>query len=176
MFSSNNGFEKEFKNIYEKLFSLIYRIALRITGDSYQAEDICHEAFIKLYKRSQGFPDIDQAKYWLIRVVKNLSYNYEKKLQREKKAFEKLQKNSIIFEKSEETDYIKQETERIVQEALRKLPYNFRIVLILKEYGGLTYKEIGSIIGISEANVKIRVFRGRERLEKYIKEQNSNVP
>ncbi len=172
MLSSSNGFDKEFNEIYEKLFSLIFRIALRITGDTYIAEDICHEAFIKLYKRAQTFPDLNQAKYWLIRVVKNISYNHEKKMQREKKAFEKLQKNSIMSSGPEELDFIKQETERIVQSAISKLPYNLRIVLILKEYEGLTYKQIGSIIGISEANVKIRVFRGRERLEKYIKEQN----
>jgi RNA polymerase sigma-70 factor (ECF subfamily) len=176
MVSSNNGFDKEFRKIYEKYFTLIFRIALRITGDTYKAEDICHEAFIKLYKRAQLFEDLDQAKYWLIRVVKNLSYNHEKKMQREKKAFERLHKSSTTPFGPEEQDYIKQETEKIVQEALSKIPYNFRVVLILKEYGGLTYKEIGSIIGISEANVKIRVYRGRERLEKYIKEQNEYVP
>ena len=172
MLSSNNGFDKEFNEIYEKLFSLIFRIASRITGDTYMAEDICHEAFIKLYKRAQVFPDLNQARYWLIRVVKNIAYNHEKKIQSEKKAFEKLQKNSIPSSEPEEPDFIKQETERIVQDAISKLPYNFRVVLILKEYEGLTYKQIGSIIGISEANVKVRVFRGREKLEKYIKEQN----
>jgi len=47
---------------------------------------------------------------------------------------------------------------------LEKLPENLRIVLILKEYGGLNYKEIGRSLGISEGNVKVRVFRARERL------------
>ena len=78
MVSLNNGFDKEFRKIYEKYFTLIFRIALRITGDTYKAEDICLDAFIKLYKRAHLFEDLDQAKYCLISVVKNLYYNHEK--------------------------------------------------------------------------------------------------
>jgi len=51
-----------------------------------------------------------------------------------------------------------------VVEALEQLPENLRIVLVLKEYGELNYKEIGRALGISEGNVKVRVFRARERL------------
>ena len=59
---------------------------------------------------------------------------------------------------------LKKETREEVREALDKLPENLRIVLILKEYGELNYKEIGRSLGISEGNVKVRVFRARERL------------
>ena len=44
-----------------------------------------------------------------------------------------------------------------------------RTVLVLKEYGQLNYKEIGSILGITEGNVKVRVFRARERLLELLK-------
>jgi RNA polymerase sigma-70 factor (ECF subfamily) len=44
------------------------------------------------------------------------------------------------------------------------LPENLRIVLTLKEYAEMNYREIGRVLGISEGNVKVRVFRARERL------------
>jgi RNA polymerase sigma-70 factor (ECF subfamily) len=59
---------------------------------------------------------------------------------------------------------VKKETSEEVQQALEKLPENLRMVLILKEYADMNYKEIGKTLGISEGNVKVRVFRARERL------------
>ena len=59
--------------------------------------------------------------------------------------------------------------------ALELLPENLKTVLILKEYGELNYKEIGRALGISEGNVKVRVFRARERLAGLLKEDGSHV-
>jgi len=59
---------------------------------------------------------------------------------------------------------LKKETSEEVQQALDKLPENLRMVLVLKEYAEMNYKEIGKVLGISEGNVKVRVFRARERL------------
>ena len=70
---------------------------------------------------------------------------------------------------------IKQEIKNAVQQALDKLPYKLRIVLVLKEYANLNYKAIGSILGISEGNVKVRIFRAREQLEKLLKEERDYV-
>ncbi len=158
----------EFKKVYETLYPVIFRVAYRVTGDRALAEDLSHEAFIKYYERRNPLPDLKQTKYWLIRVVKNIALNYEKKKLREKKAYDKLQFKYPHFTQSGEAEFIKEETKSFVQKALNKLPYNLRIVLVLKEYAGLNYKEIGSILGIREGNVKIRVFRARERLGKII--------
>ena len=59
-----------------------------------------------------------------------------------------------------------------MQKAFEKLPENLKSVLQLKEYSDLNYKEIGDILGITEGNVKIRVFRARKRLSKMIGEDD----
>jgi RNA polymerase sigma-70 factor (ECF subfamily) len=59
---------------------------------------------------------------------------------------------------------LQEETRSLVQQALDRLPYKLRSVLVLKEYADLGYREISRILGISEGNVKVRVFRARERL------------
>jgi len=164
----SKDFTISFDKIYEKLFPLIYRIAYRIVGDPGIAEDVSQEAFIKYYERGIPLPDIDQTKYWLIRVVKNISFNHEKKKTRERKMFSKLREEGPKFSESGEKEVIKKETKKMVKEALLELPYNLRVVLVLKEYGKMSYKEIGSAIGISEGNVKVRVFRGREKLAKLL--------
>ena len=168
---ASNGLVNSFDTVYKSLFPMIYRIAYRIVGDQGIAEDVSQEAFIKYYERNDPLPDIDQTKYWLIRVVKNISFNHEKKKTRERKMFTRLKEETPKFSESSEKEVLKEEAKNIVKEALMEIPYNLRVVLVLKEYGKMSYKEIGAALGISEGNVKVRVFRGREKLAKLLKER-----
>ncbi len=156
--------EDLFDKVYESLYPILFRISYRITGSRTKAEDLCHDAFIKYLQRKEPLPDLEQTKYWLIRVLKNISLNYEKKRAREKRAYGRLQKNAPQYSKATEQEFFKEQTRSTVQEALNKLPAKMRMVLVLKEYGSLSYKEIANIMGISEGNVKVRAFRARERL------------
>lgn len=162
---------ESFEKVYDEVFPILFRIVYHITNDTAASEDLCQEAFIRYYNRAIPLPSLDQSKYWLIRVVKNLSFNYIKRKGREHSAYLKVhmeQKKETA--ESGETELIKKETRVIVQEALKKLPLKLRSVLIFREYGGLSYKEIGKILKITEGNVKVRVFRAREHLNKIIKE------
>lgn len=163
--------ENRFNAEYSQLFPVIFRVAYRVTGDAGTAEDLCHEAFIKYYERHEPLPDSNQAKYWLIRVVKNMSLNHQKRKVRERHALGKLEKITTQFAESEEKRIMKEATVTLVQEALEKLPPKLRTVLVLKEYGDLGYREIGAMMGISEGNVKVRVFRAREQLQKILKDE-----
>jgi RNA polymerase sigma factor (sigma-70 family) len=156
--------EDLFDRAYESLYPTLFRIAYRITGSSTKAEDLCHEAFIKYWQREEPLPDFDQTKYWLIRVLKNISLNYEKRRSREQRAYGRLQKSTPQYSTSTDQEFFKEQTRSIVQEALNRLPGKLRMVLVLKEYGDLNYREIAGILGISEGNVKVRAFRARERL------------
>jgi RNA polymerase sigma-70 factor (ECF subfamily) len=156
--------EDLFDEVYESLYPVLYRIAYRISGSSSKAEDLCHEAFIKYWQREEPLPDLDQTKYWLIRVLKNISLNYEKKRSREQRAYGRVHKSTPQYSDSTDQEFFKEQTRSIVQAALEKLPDKMRMVLVLKEYGELNYKEIARILGISEGNVKVRAFRARERL------------
>jgi RNA polymerase sigma factor (sigma-70 family) len=164
-----------FDEVYEALFHVVYRVSWRIIGDREVAEDLCHEAFIKLMERTSALPDLEQSKYWLIRVVKNLSFNYEKRKKRERAAYTRLKQLSPRVGESSEKTLIDREVRSDVQNALNALPYNLRVPLVFREYADLGYKEIGDILGISENNVKVRIFRARERLEKIFTEGNQYV-
>ena len=167
--STESG-KRKFIEVYEYVFPVLFRIAFPITGDTAISEDLCQEAFVKYYQRMVTFPDVDQAKYWLIRVLKNLAYNFEKRRIRERKAYTRVLQQGDREVLSGEQEALRQEALSRVQKSLQKLPYKLRSVLVLKEYGQLNYKEIARILGISEGNVKVRVFRAREALGNIIKE------
>ena len=175
MSSTEYAHPPPFDVVYETLFPIIYRVSLRVTGDREVAEDLCHEAFIKLMERPDLLDSLEQSKYWLIRVVKNLSLNHEKRRRRERAAYSKFQRLTVSTTESSEKQMIKEETRTDVQEALDALPFNLRAPIVFREYADLSYKEIGGILGISESNVKVRIFRARERLGKALAEGDAYV-
>jgi RNA polymerase sigma-70 factor (ECF subfamily) len=154
----------EFRGIYQTAFPILFRVAYRIAASEEAAEDLCQDAFFRLYEKNMVFPNPEEAKYWLIRVVKNASLNYAKRKERERKAYQRAFREDVRQEETGEGLLLKKESRAEIQKALDKLPENLRIVLILKEYAEMNYKEIGRVLGISEGNVKVRVFRARERL------------
>jgi RNA polymerase sigma-70 factor (ECF subfamily) len=159
----------EFRALYNTVFPILFRVANRIANSEEAAEDLCQEAFFRLYEKKMVFPNPEEAKYWLIRVVKNASLNYAKRKERERKAYQRAFREDTRTVETGEGLLVRKETQEEIQEALEKLPENLRTVLILKEYGELNYKEIGRALGISEGNVKVRVFRARERLAGLLK-------
>jgi RNA polymerase sigma-70 factor (ECF subfamily) len=165
----------EFQKLYETIFPVIFRVAYRIAGSEEAAEDLCQEAFFRLHEKNMVFPNPEEAKYWLIRVVKNAALNYAKRKTREKKAYQKAFREDTRTEETGENLLLKKESREEILNALEQLPENLRFVLILKEYAELNYKEIGRALGISEGNVKVRVFRARERLAGLLAEDRSNV-
>jgi RNA polymerase sigma factor (sigma-70 family) len=168
--------DEDFKKIYMATMPVLFKIALRIAGNEEAAEDLCHDALIKMTEKNMEFPSPNDAKYWLIRVVKNASLNYAKRKGRERKAYERALKEDRRTVDSGEITLLKEDSILRVQKALEKLPQNLRLVLQLKEYGEMNYKEIGRVLGITEGNVKVRVFRAREQLSKLLGEEDVYLP
>ncbi len=192
MFNSGNGHESifskgdekklhaendsDFRKIYNSVMQTLFRVSYRIVNDEEAAEDLVHDSLIKMREKKLVFPSLDDAKFWLIRVVKNASLNYAKRKTREKRAYERALREDTRKSESGETELLKAETIEKTKAALEKLPENLRVVLILREYAELNYKEIGRVLGISEGNVKVRIFRAREQLAKIIGENDVYLP
>jgi len=154
---------------------MLVRVAYRIAGTEEAAEDIVHEAFIRLIEKRIPFPSLDDAKFWLIRVVKNGALNHAKRKGRETRAYERWWRGERTESESPEGEVLRGESKEELRSSLDKLPENLRSVLVLKEYGGMNYKEIGRVLGITEGNVKVRAFRAREALLSQLKEEEKNV-
>jgi len=152
-----------FEKIYKEIFPVVVKVSYHVTRDMDAAQDVCQDAFIKLYHRLDTFSEVEDAKFWLIRVVKN-------------RAFDKIKRLPTFSDDTGEKQLLKKEAVEKVNQALEQLPENLKAPLILREFGGLNYKEIATSLGISESNVKIRIFRGREALGKLLPVGDVYVP
>lgn len=160
--------DSDFGGIYRELFPLIFRVAFRIAGERGLAEDLAHEAFLRLLNRDAPLPSIDETKYWLLRVVRNLSLNHEKRRARERRAVGRLEQEGPRLAVPADTPLMQAAARDAVQEALNELPHNMRSAIVLREYAGMNYRDIASVLGISEGNVKVRLHRARRQLARLL--------
>ena len=87
--SINCADSKDFRKLYDSAMELLFKVSFKIVEDEEAAEDLVHDSFIKANEKAMVFPSINDAVFWLIRVVKNASLNYAKRKVREANAYHK---------------------------------------------------------------------------------------
>ncbi|MCH3916070.1 MAG: RNA polymerase sigma factor [Spirochaetia bacterium] len=163
---SNN--ENDFRQIYTEVFPQLFKVSNNIVRNPDRAEELCQEAFTRFYDKALVFPSENDAKYWLIRVTKNLSINVVKRKSREAHMIEKFKRQPKRKEKTGEDLMVEEASCKEVRDAIEQLPEKLKVVITMKTYTDLDYKEIGATLNISESNVKVRVFRARQMLKKIL--------
>lgn len=147
-------------NTAVKLYSnRVCRLVHKVLKDENYAKDISQEAFIKLWDNRHSV-DFDKARAWLFTVAYRLSLDYLK-----------AKKNNVSDDFLVETIDIQEENfdlKRVLNEALDRLPEIQRTIILLKDYEGYKYNEIGEILSVSESQVKVYLFRGRNKMKEYI--------
>lgn len=166
-----------FSEIYDKNFEIIIRIAFRFSGNLEVAEDLCQDTFIKYFQK-YGEKDLgEKSIFYLIKIVKNLSINYEKRKNIENRVFRQYKNIERSYEnESGLSVLVKKEQISDIQKALLLIPYKYRLPLILKEYEHLSYDEISSSLSVSVSNVKVLIHRAKNIFKEKIKEIEHGNP
>lgn len=166
-----------FRQIYDNVFPVVMKVAFHITYNSDVAEELCQEAFERFYIKELVFSREEEAKFWLIRVVRNLSVNYMKKISRESEYVDGIMNISETDYSEEDgaSELEKRESVRTVRSAVAKLPEIYKTVIVLREYADLSYSEIASVLHVSETAVKVRIYRARKALEEILGKEDMDV-
>ncbi len=167
----------DFRRIYDENYQLLMQVIMHIVYNIEIAEDLTQEAFERFYVKNMTFPSEEDAKYWLIRVAKNLALNHIRRNKREIELVEKARQNPSASVEMRDAQQLAVEADerKAVRNAIESLPENLRLVIQLKEYSGLDYKAIAKVLGISETNVKVRVYRARKKLEEALTTEDRDV-
>ena len=100
----------DFRKIYDATMTILFKVAFRVVNEQEVAEDLVHDSYIKASEKEMVFPTMNDATYWLIRVVKNASLNYVKRRGREQKAYQKVLYEDHRVMTTGETDLLREET------------------------------------------------------------------
>ncbi len=168
-----SGDRAEFARLVETYYEMIYRLALKMLNNAQDAEDILQETFTKAYQHIQKFDGRSELSTWLYRIATNEALMH---LRRKRP-------QTFSIEGPEYSDEVEQEPVQIVdwcclpeQElmsaeararmdaAIEKLSSSLRAVFVLRDIQGLSTREVGEVLDLSETAVKTRLSRARLRL------------
>lgn len=161
--SARDAFEKQ----AEKAFPSVYGTALRLTRSKEDAEDLAQEAIVRAYEAFDRF-DGSNFKAWMLRIVTNLYINRYRQRKRgpQISSFEEDGVVEPMADQDETPDSIllNELVGAEVEEALAKVPEDFRMAVILSDLEGLSYQEIADVTDVPIGTVRSRLARGRAML------------
>lgn len=147
----NSLFREYSENVFNYSFSLL--------KNHDEADDAVQEVFIRLIKSKEIFKDNCSHKTWLMIITRNYCFT---KLSGRARHPERIDENLL------KTDNFSIEARISLDEALGKLTNEEFELVFLREYEKYSYQEIAEIVGISIDNLKVKLFRVRQQLKKYL--------
>ena len=135
----------DFDNIYEEYFDRVYYKVLSVVKNDDDAEDICQETFISVYKNLSKFREESNIYTWIYRIAINKTYDFFKKRKVE------FEINDDVLSSPEDVNF---DTKVILQEKLKLISEKEREIVILKDIYGYKLKEIAEIKNMNLSTVK----------------------
>ncbi len=169
--------ELEFERIALVHLDTIYNAALRLTNNTSDAEDLVQETFLKGYRFFHRFRKDSNCQAWLFKIMKNSYINRFRQKSREPATVSSDALNDgqagFLFEPKDTSDGPDKEIlDRVldddVEQAIRALPDEFKMVVLLSDIEGLQYKEIADILNCPIGTVRSRLSRGRRLLKRQL--------
>ncbi len=137
----------------------LYNVALRMVKDREDARDITQIAFVKAWDKLRGFDRKRRFFSWIYRIAVNECLNFVSRRPREQPLETELPSTDDPHRSAEANQIARQ-----VQEALMTLPVDYRLVVILRHFLGLSYEEMSAALLIPEKKVRSRLYTARQRL------------
>ena len=142
-----------------------YNLARWLTRNDADAQDMVQEAYLRALRFFSGFRGTD-ARAWLLTIVRNTCYTW---LRRNRSPELSCDFDEIVLaleseEPDPETQQLMKAQAQVVNEAIEKLPIEFREVVVLRELEELSYKEIAVVLEVPIGTVMSRLARARKRL------------
>lgn len=138
----------------------VYRFILKNIKDEERAKDVVQESFVKMWEKA-GEITYSKARSYLFTTAYHTMIDFLRRDNRQERL-----DDSPSYEPSHERNY--SDLKEVLDEALQKLPKVHRSVILLRDYEGYTYKEIGNIVNLNESQVKVYIYRARVTLKNYI--------
>jgi RNA polymerase sigma-70 factor (ECF subfamily) len=170
---AQTGNIEAFERIYTKASGFVYNVALRITNNRQEAQEVTQDVFLKIYHNLKDFQFRSSFKTWLYRITVNTALNAYKRISKETKRridFDKVidTQAASIDSDSELTEQEELKQQRAhVESLLTVLNPQQKACIILREIQGLSYKQISQSLNINLNTVRSRLKRARETLLAY---------
>ena len=166
-----NGDSNAFAFLIERYKDMVFTLAVKMTKNREEAEEVSQDAFLKAFKYLPKFKGDSKFSTWLYKIAYHTSLDAIKKYSSHRNNIT-IDEITINYISSVETilDGIERKERAIViNNCLEKLPEDEKAILLFFYFKELSLKEIVEITSMSEANVKVKLHRARKKLLSIVK-------
>ena len=160
LFRSEISFRDDILPLKDKLF----RLALRITFDRAEAEDVVQDTMIRVWNKREEWTQFGSIEAYCLTVAKNLAIDRS-----QKKEAQNVELTPEMEEESEISgpydQLVNNERMSIIHRLINELPEKQRLIMQLRDIEGESYKEIAKILNLTEEQVKVNLFRARQKVK-----------
>ena len=153
---------KEYNRAVREYTRNLFRYVFKSLRDEEASNDIVQDCFLKLWKEKEKVNNL-KIKYWLFATAHNTMINYLKK------SSKMVSIDSVLYDEPHATPKSDFDVKEILEKSLDTLPTIQKTIILLRDLEGYNYQEIGEILSLSEAQVKVYLFRGRQKIKDLLK-------
>ncbi len=159
-----------FKEDILPLKNILFRVALRITLNREEAEDVVQDTLIKVWNLRDELNKIDSVEAYSLRICRNLSLDRIKRHENSNCQLSDKEENSPDNSSDPSEQMIRRNKINIVTNIINQLPELQRLCVQLRDIEDKSYKEIAQILSLTEDQVKVNIFRARQAIKKKYQE------
>ena len=150
----------------------LFRLALRITLNRAEAEDVVQETMMKVWSRREQWNQLESIEAFCFTICRNLSLDKIRRMGNQSQSLEPGQDPADrSYGANPEQQAEQKDRVAIVRKLINQLPEKQRTAMQLRDIEGKSYKEIATIMDITEKQVKVNIFRARQTIKKEFKQQ-----
>lgn len=148
----------------------LYRMALRITMNAADAEDVVQETMMKIWNRRDQWNQIESIEAFCLTICRNLSLDKVRRMDNQTQSLDAAYdpKDQGVASNPEE-QAIQSDRVRLVRQMINLLPEKQRSCMQLRDMEGKSYKDIATVLDITEEQVKVNIFRARQTIREKFK-------
>ena len=168
------GDPESFNQLIVRWERSIFALAFRVLGREEDARDVCQETFLRAFRSIKGFKGQSKFSSWLYRIALNLCRDWMRRERRSAtltpldEEAEPAPSPGAVRPETAEDHAVRQDMKRVITHAMSALSDDQRITIVLKEYHGLTFREIADLQGCPLSTVKTRLYQGLGVLRRHL--------
>ena len=163
-----SGNKEAFVQLVRRYKRKVFGMAARFARDADDLDDICQDVFIKVYENLDKFRADAPFEHWLSRITIRTCYDALRSRKRERGNIPLDSMHNLIEDRSISTKQAAEEARNILEWGFARLRPDEHLVITLLEIEEKSIREIAGLTGWSEANVKVRAFRARQKLKQLL--------
>lgn len=158
----------DFRHELLPLKDKMFRLALRITLNRAEAEDVTQDILLRVWEQRESLGELRSLEAYVLTAVRNLALDRVAKTDNANVSLDDVKTDAFDSAPRPDEDMEQQESLKRVREIMSGLPEAQRTALQLREIEGHSYRETADIMNVSEANVKVLIFRARQAVKNQI--------